>query len=190
MLNEYGFEFDEHTGEIFAEDNLIGPGGLYKLLGIPAYNVLWQAHQHAANNVLACLLSHRHKGSNEVWPSLEVIAKKTGHSKNTVIKAKEVLVDFGFVKIRKRQNGSLWNNHYYIQDSCFHTEKLNEKAKSFLAPVGSCLVCAKTLRPGDYKVVKGRMAHWGCSGNIQKSRAKYKSQLARKGAIGNKSVVD
>jgi hypothetical protein len=172
MFEEDGFTFDENTGEIFSEDNFIGPKGLYTPLGIPAYNVLWRAKEHAANNMLACLLSHRHKGSNEVWPSLNTIVQKTGHGKKTILKAKEVLVEFGFIKIKKKWNGKTWENHYFIQDACFHTAKLNEKARSFLTPVGSCLVCTKALRPGDFKIEDSRMAHWGCSGNIQKIRAK------------------
>ena len=172
MNRNDGIVFDENTGEIFSEDNLIGPGGLYTPLGIPAYNVLWRAKEHAANNMLACLLSHRHKGSNEVWPSLETIMRKTGHGKDTILKAKETLFEFGFIKIKKIWNGKTYENHYFIQDACFHTDKLNEKARAYLIPVGSCLVCTKTLRPGDFKAEGGRMAHWGCSGNIQKIRAK------------------
>jgi hypothetical protein len=181
-MYENGITYDENTGEILSVDNLIGPGGMYAPLGIPAYNVLCQAHKHAANNVLACLLSHRHMGSNEVWPSLETIAKKTGHGKKTVIDAKETLVEYGFVKIKKRRKGNTWHNHYFIQDSCYHSEKLNEKARSFLTPIGSCLVCSKELRPGDFKNHNGKMAHWGCSGNIQKIRAKRLSPMGGKGA--------
>lgn len=190
MIEFESYKVNEETGEIFSKDIKIGPGGLYAAMGIPAYNVLAQAHEHAANNVLVCLLSHRHMGSNEVWPSLETIAKKTGHGKATVIAAKEVLVEFGFVKIRKRRKGNTWNNHYFIDDSCFYSSQLNEKARQYLIPVGSCLVCLKTLRPGDFKEYRGRIAHWGCSGNIQKNRAKYLSPMGRKVPLGTDRDLD
>ena len=189
MIEFEDYSVDEVTGEIFSADNKIGSGGLYTPLGIPAYNVLVQARMHHANNVLTCLLSHRHKGSNEVWPSLETIARKTGHGKEKVNAAKETLIEFGFIRVKKVRNGSVWNNHYFIQDSCFHTELLNEKARSFLIPVGSCLVCMKTLRPGDFKESNGKIAHWGCSGNIQEIRAKRNSQLGKKSASGRKEVA-
>jgi hypothetical protein len=184
MTQEKAIYVDEETGEILEKDIIITKNGLYAPLGIPAYNVLARAKEHAAKDVLVALMSFRHAGDNHVWPSQSLLMRQTGRGKAKVIEGTKVLKEFGFIKVKKVFDGKLMHNHYFIQDSCYYTELLNEKARSFVVPVGSCLVCGKTLFPGDFKKNSDSYAHWRCSGNIAKIGAKSFSPMPRKNAVG------
>jgi hypothetical protein len=63
---------DRETGEILS----ITTGGLYAPLPIPAYQILAQAGEHVAKDVLICLVSHMGKAGQSVFPSYGTIQKK------------------------------------------------------------------------------------------------------------------
>ena len=171
------------TGEILGESIKIRQGGLYVPLGVPAYNILAQNKEHIAKNVLVALLSHLHADSNEVWPSITRLSELTGHSRASVIKANSILVDYGFIYIWKKPMGKRAQNRYFILEACYHHELFSAKVKEYLPIVMSCLVCGKGLKAGEFRKFDGRVAHWGCSGNIQREeRAKFI-------AIGSENVI-
>jgi|GEM_PF-1387296 len=187
MINENGLMIDEETGEILERDIRINKKGLYAPLGIPAYNVLARAKEHGAKDVLTALLTFRHKDSNHVWPSQKSIMFQSGRGKETVIKGTALLEEFGFVKVKRISDGYRMHNHYFIQDSCYLSELMNEKARTYLQPVGSCPVCTKLLFPGTFKKSGDSMAHWGCSGNLGEMRAKSRPPMVKKSANEVKS---
>lgn len=171
------------TGEILGESIKIREGGLYVPMGVPAYNILAQNKEHIAKNVLVALLSHLHADSNEVWPSITRLSQLTGHSRASVIKGNSVLMDYGFVYIWKKPMGKRAQNRYFILDACYHHELFNEKAKGYLPVVMSCIVCGKGLKAGEFRKLNGRVAHWGCSGNIQRE------ERAKLIAVGSKNAI-
>ncbi len=182
MIEIDNLVIDEKTGEIishFPRGPKIGHGGLYAAYPIPAVDVLVQAGEIAAKDVLLCLIDYLGE-TNEVWPSQKSIMKFTKRGKATVLKAIAVLKEYGFIYVYKKPNGIRAENHYFILDACYHHSKMNEKARGYAAITGSCLVCGSALRQGDYKNFNGRTAHWGCSGNIQKKkRANYDSSFVK-----------
>ena len=182
MIEIDNLVIDEKTGEIishFPRGPKIGHGGLYAAYPIPAVDVLVQAGEIAAKDVLLCLIDYLGE-TNEVWPSQKSIMKFTKRGKATVLKAIAVLKEYCFIYVYKKPNGIRAENHYFILDACYHHSKMNEKARGYAAITGSCLVCGSALRQGDYKNFNGRTAHWGCSGNIQKKkRANYDSSFVK-----------
>ena len=183
MIQVDDLKIDGITGEIISyipRGLKIAHGGLYSAYPIPAVDVLVQAGEIAAKDVLLCLIDFLGKDNNEVWPSQATIMKFTKRGKKTVKDATSVLKEYGFVHVYKKPIGIRAENHYFILDACYHHSKMNEKARGYAAITGSCLVCGSALRQGDYKNFNGRTAHWGCSGNIQKKkRANYDSPLVK-----------
>ncbi len=80
-------------------------GSLYAALPIPAFQVLSNATEYAAQKVLLALTMHMGKNSNCVWPSYTQIAQNVGISRNSISKGLSVLYRFGFIKIARFPEG-------------------------------------------------------------------------------------
>lgn len=172
---------DKFTGEILddkEEKLVIGHGGMYSSFPIPAYQILIKADLHAAKDVLLCLVSHLHEGSNAAWPSYTTIAKEAKKGRNTVSKALKDLHEYGFVRSYTWHQGpKKKRNKYYIQRSCYHHSLMNEVALKNLPTLASCPYCHKALTKAEFVIENGNFAHWGCHGAI----APKKFQFALKG---------
>jgi len=177
---------DMSTGEILDDNDgrlIIGRGGLYTALPIPAYKVLVHAKKHAAKNVLVCLVSFLGYGRNDCWPSYETLIKETGHGRKTVSQALKDLTEFGFIRTYHWRQGKKNRVKYYVQDACYSSSKMNKTAKAYLPFVRTCQQCGKGMSIGDFKLEKEFIAHWGCSGSAVRIGPKKKSHLVRRSPI-------
>jgi len=149
---------------------IIVTSGLYSPFPIPAYQVLVNAKEHSAKNVLMCFTSHLGygKSSNCVWPSITKICKETKHTRSTVVRGYRVLVEFGFIKVGKYKSRNGWANRYYFQESCYHFAKMNEMAMAFTSVFGQCDACNKIVRDGEVGAGLDAFVHYGCGGNVKK----------------------
>jgi predicted transcriptional regulator len=161
---------DKFTGEILSDlDNQIDfkQSGLWSRLPIPAFQILAKAKNHAAKDVLLCLVSHMGKGTNAVWPSYDTIQAETGRGRGTVSQALKDLAEYGFVRTFTWQvSQTKKRNKYYIQPACYSQSRMNEVARKDLAIVKRCRWCAKGLVPGDFLKSHNGSHHWGCHGAI------------------------
>lgn len=145
-------------------------GGLYSIFPILAYQVLIEADEHVAKDVLTCFVSHLGygKSSNCVWPSISTICRESRHSRSAVIRGHRVLTEFGFIKIGKYKSRNGWANKYYFQSSCYHSHLMNEKAVSYTKVFGQCEACDKIVRDGEVGSGLDAFVHYGCGGNVRK----------------------
>lgn len=168
----------EHSTEI---PLTIGQGGLSAPLPIHAYRILGRAREHIAKDVLLCLISHLGfaKKNKKVNPSYKTISFETGRSSNSVSKGIRTLEEYGFVRkytIQKARNRK--SNVYYIQESCYQTNLMNEKARSQLPIVGRC-ECGSPVREGEYGIGLDGYHHYRCGALVSplKSRKLLRNQL-------------
>ena len=145
-------------------------GGLYSIFPILAYQVLIEAGEHVAKDVLTCFVSHLGygKSSNCVWPSISTICREARHSRSAVIRGHRVLAEFGFIKVGKYKSRSGWANRYYFQPACFHSYLMNDKAVSYTKVFGQCEACDKIVRDGEVGSGLEAFVHYGCGGNVRK----------------------
>jgi hypothetical protein len=154
-------------------------GGLSAPLPILAYRVLVNAGEHAAKDVLVCLVSHLGLGkkSNRAFPSYTTICRETGRGRKTVSNALNVLIDFGFILKFSIPLGKRKRNVYKILDRCYHSNQMTKKAISYLRVVGRCQ-CGSAVREGEYGVGANALHHYGCGAivHLLKSRKVDDSQ--------------
>ena len=145
-------------------------GGLYSIFPILAYQVLIEANEHVAKDVLTCFVSHLGygKSSNCVWPSISTICREARHSRSAVIRGHRVLAEFGFINLGKYKSKNGWANKYYLQPSCYHSQLMNEKAISYTKVFGQCEACYKIVRDGEVGSGLEAFVHYGCGGNVRK----------------------
>ncbi len=145
------------------EPLVITQGGLSAPLPIPAYRVLANAREHAAKDVLLCLVSHMGLGkkSNRSFPSYTTICRETGRGRKTVSNALNVLIDFGFILKFSIPMGKRKRNVYKILDRCYHSTQMTKKAITYLRIVGRCQ-CGAAVREGEYGVGATALHHYGC----------------------------
>jgi len=148
----------------------ITSGGLYSSFPILAYQVLIEAKEHVAKDVLTCFVSHLGygKSSNCVWPSLNTICRESKHSKSAVVRGYRVLVEFGFIKVGKYKSRYGWANRYYFQPSCYHSHLMNDVAVSYTKVFGQCEACNKIVRDAEVGSGLDAFVHYGCGGNVRK----------------------
>jgi hypothetical protein len=153
-------------------------GGLYSPFPILAYQVLYEAKEHVAKDVLMCFTSHLGygKSSNCVWPSITKICKESGRSRSAVVRGYRILVEFGFIKIGKYKSPNGPANRYYFQPSCYHTAAMNERATEFTKVFGQCEACFKIVRDPEVGSGLEAFVHYGCGGNVRKL-ARVKREL-------------
>jgi len=168
---------DKFTGEILSdldEKLVIAHGGLYSAFPIPAYQVLVRDGNHAAKDVLLCLVSHLHLGSNVAWPSYTTIAKEAKKGRETVSKALKDLNDYGFVRTFTWQvTQKKKRNKYYLDKSCYNHSLMGEKARAGMPKITSCQYCGKGLTEWEFEIRDGVFAHWGCSGGMNLPKARF-----------------
>jgi hypothetical protein len=159
-------------------------GGLYSGFPILAYQILIEANEHIAKDVLTCFVSHLGygKSSNCVWPSISTICREARHSRSAVVRGYRVLIEFGFIKVGKYKTTNGWANRYYFQPACFHSHLMNEKAISFTKVFGQCDVCNKIVRDGEVGSGLDAFVHYGCGGNVRKL-ARVKRELYTPDAV-------
>jgi hypothetical protein len=151
------------TGEI----NTIDTGGLYAPLPIPAYQVLVRMGDHAAKDVLTCLVSHLGSNGVCVFPSYTKIAEEAGISRNRIKKALEVLEEYGFIKIVKWREGKKDRNKYYIQEAAYKSGLMNKYARRHRDVIAGCRRCGQFLNVGQFGEGPSFTAHYGCGGMVK-----------------------
>jgi hypothetical protein len=157
-------------------------GGLYTPWPVPAHQVLVAAKERLAIDVLSCLISHLGLGKNTncVWPSITTICRYTGRTRKSVVEGTRTLKEYGFIKVyQAATNGKRKQNKYYIQPSCYHFEKMNQKCLEYTRVVGQCNRCNKVVHEAEVGV--SAPVHYGCGGQIKllekvKKYAKYKDK--------------
>jgi hypothetical protein len=151
------------TGEILS----ISTGGLYAPLPIPAYQILAQAGEHVAKDVLVCLVSHMGKASALVWPSYGTIQKVTGRSRGAIAGAINLLEEYGFIRvIRKQVQQAKRRNFYYILEAAYKTDKMNTLARAHLAKKGRCS-CGAVVSQAEIGRGSKALHHYGCGEKVK-----------------------
>jgi DNA-binding transcriptional ArsR family regulator len=141
-------------------------GALYAPLPIPAFQVLSNATEYAAQKVLLALVMHMGKNSNCVWPSYTQIAQNVGISRNTISKGLTVLYDFGFIRIGRFPQGKQWRSRYYLQECCWNSGLMKSEAKKHREKKYRCFACLKRLDRGDFGMSGDQRIHFGCGGFV------------------------
>lgn len=162
------------TGEILSDTSdeystEVGQKGLYGMLPIPAFEVLSAMGEYSAQKVLVALVSYQGKvvnGQNIMWPSYPSIMRQVGIGRSSVANGIKVLEQYGFIKIRKRKTGKNFRNIYQLLDSAYDVNQMGEMAKQHFKPTARCLRCLKYLKNGEYGVIDGNSAHWGCGSPV------------------------
>lgn len=142
----------------------ITQGGLWSPLPIHAYRVLGKAKEHIAKDVLVCLVSHLGYAKKNKWiyPSYKTICRESGRSSNSVSKGIRTLEEFGFIRKKTIQVAQTRKrNKYAIQESCYQTNLMGEKARSYLSVFGRCQ-CGGVVREGEYGIGLDGYHHYGC----------------------------
>ena len=125
---------------------VIGTLGLYSAQPILAQIVLAEAKKYSAQRLLLALNSYSGDASDRtVFPSYIQLIKRSGMSSGTISNALKVLVEFEFIKIFKYWEKGRKRSRYYFQDSCYHSYKMNQLARSFLPDVGIC-ACGSAVK--------------------------------------------
>jgi len=144
--------------------------GLYTPFPVLAYRVLVEAKEHIAKDVLTCLISHLglSKTNKSVNPSYNTICRETKRSKTSVASGIRVLVEFGFIKKWTGYDGKTKRkrNTYYIQESCYQSNKMKKVAIDYLPVVGRC-ECGVMVRMGEYGIGLNALHHYSCGDRVQ-----------------------
>jgi hypothetical protein len=140
--------------------------GHYALLPIPAFQVLAKAGDHNAQKVLLALVLHMGKGTNCVWPTYHRIMAIVGIGKSSVRNGLLVLKDLGFIKVAKWQVGKESRVKYYIQDCCYNSGLMSEKAKGYRVKMYRCFACLALIDRGEFGISGDKKVHFGCGGYV------------------------
>lgn len=144
--------------------------GLYTPFAVLAYRVLIEANEHIAKDVLTCLISHlgMSKTNRSVNPSYKTICRETKRSKSSVALGIRVLIEFGFIKKWTGYDGKTKRkrNTYYIQDSCYQSNKMKKVAIDYLPVVGRC-GCGAAVRMGEYGIGQDALHHYSCGDRVK-----------------------
>jgi hypothetical protein len=137
--------------------------GLYSPFPIHAYRILGLAKEHVAKDVLVCFISHLGQANKNkmVKPSYKTICRETGRSRNSVAKGIRTLLEYGFIRKKTIYESKKKRNLYFIQESCYHLDLMNVKARFYLPVVGRC-ECGGAVRLGEYGVGGDALHHYGC----------------------------
>lgn len=168
-------KLNKETGELVP----IKVSGLWSHFPIPAYRLLANKKEFAAQRVLLCLVSHL-GGFNGpyVYPTYEQIQHESGINKKKIREALNVLEDMGLVVVisnRRGTNGKWPNNKYLIKMAIWDVSKMNELALTWTPKSHKCTDCGQLLSKGQFGDEGGvYKPHWGCGGQViaRKSRRK------------------
>ena len=144
----------------------ITKGGLYSPFPIPAYQILVEAKQHIAKDVLLCLVSHLGLGAKVAYPSYSTIALETGRSRGSISGAIKCLQDFGFIKKFQYTIDNKKHNRYYLQESCWNHDRMNKEALEYSPFIGRC-ACGQSVRLGEVGHGTKSYHHWGCGDKVK-----------------------
>jgi len=151
------------TGEI----NSIQPGGLYAPLPIPAYQVLARMKDHQAQRVLISIVSHLGSNGRESFPSYTTISKEAGIGRNSIRKALDILVEYGFIKVFTFRQGKKDRNKYFIQDAAYNSGLMNKFAVNYRTFTAHCRRCGAGMDRGGYGLGPAGATHFGCGGSVK-----------------------
>jgi hypothetical protein len=144
--------------------------GLYTPLPVLAYRVLIEANEHIAKDVLICLVSHLGLGktNRSINPSYKTICRETKRSKSSVASGIRVLLEFGFIKKWTGYDGKTKRkrNIYYIQESCYQSNKMKSVAIDYLPVVGRC-GCGAAVKMGEYGIGQNALHHYSCGDQVK-----------------------
>jgi len=178
---------DKFTGEILndeGEELVIGQGGLYAAFPIPAYQILVSAENHAAKDVLLCLISHLGKANKTSYPSYTTICKEAKKGRGAVSQALKDLNDYEFVRTYTWNEGQKKKrNKYYIQKACYDHSLMNDKALTHLPILRSCPYCRKRLTHAEFEVRDSIFTHWGCSSGLKAQKVQFLLNGSRAGSM-------
>jgi hypothetical protein len=153
--------------------------GLYTPFPVHAYRILGQAKEHIAKDVLLCLVSHLGYGkkNKRVKPSYGTICRETGRGRGSVAKGLRILEEFGFIrKLTIQKSQTRKQNIYYIQESCYQANLMNDKARSYLPLFGRCQ-CGAAVRQGEYGIGGDGYHHYGCGALVFPLKSRQKDVL-------------
>ena len=157
------------------ETLVIGRGGLYSPLPIPAYKILVAAREHVAKDVLVCLVSHLGKSGRKAFPSITLIMREAGRGRTSVIAGVRTLEEFGFIKKFKFLIGDKkLRNIYYLQESCWNNDRMNRQALAFAPIIGRC-GCGAAVKLGEVGAGSVAFHHFGCGDVVELFSTRKKS---------------
>ena len=146
---------------------VIGTLGLYSAQPILAQIVLAEAKKYSAQRLLLALNSYSGDASDRtVFPSYIQLIKRSGMSSGTISNALKVLVEFEFIKIFKYWEKGRKRSRYYFQDSCYHSYKMNQLARSFLPDVGIC-ACGSAVKSREMVFGNSDYHHFNCGAVVR-----------------------
>jgi len=159
-----------------SNDPRLGPGSLWTAMPIPALKTLTYAGETQARDVLSALVLHSGNNTPYVFPSVETIIRFSGVGRNSIKKSVDVLVDYGFIKVKKIPKGKACRHQYQILKACFHYSDFNEVAQRFIVPKGVCGACQALTSGHEWIANEGiindiRVSIWyhiNCGGRIKK----------------------
>jgi hypothetical protein len=160
-------KLDKKTGELVP----IKVDGLWSHFPIPAYRLLANKNELAAQRVLLCLVSHL-GGVNGpyVFPTYKQIQQESGVNVKKIREALNVLEEMGLVVVypnRRGTNGKWPNNKYLIKMACWDVSQMNELALKWTSKSHKCVDCGKLLSKGQFGDEGGKYKpHWGCGGQV------------------------
>ncbi|CAN2245569.1 hypothetical protein MCEMZLE22_01261 [actinobacterium SCGC AAA044-D11] len=159
-----------------SNDPRLGPGSLWTAMPIPALKTLTYAGEGQARDVLNALVLHSGNGTPYVFPTVETIQRFSRVGPNNIKKSIDVLVNYGFIKVKKIPKGKACRHQYEILRACYHYSEFNEIAKRFIVPKGICTTCwtltsSHEWIDGDAFINDLRVRMWyhiNCGGRIKK----------------------
>jgi hypothetical protein len=155
------------------ESKILKDGSHYAFAPIPAFQVLAGAKEHGAQQVLLALILHQGKNSNSVWPSYKQIQYIVGIGPDKVKSGLAVLLDLGFIKKAQWREGKTLRSRYYLQDCCYNSGLMSDKAKAFRKKGYRCFACLKYVDRGEFGFgPTDKKVHFGCGGYVYGLKAR------------------
>jgi hypothetical protein len=157
-----------------SNDPRLGPGSLWTAMPIPALKTLTYAGETQARDVLNALVLHSGNNTPNVFPTVETIMRFSGVGNNSIKKSIDVLVNYGFIRVKKIPKGKACRHQYEILKACFHYSEFNEVAQRFIVPKGICGACGALTSGHEWIASEGLINnvpvripyHFNCGGRI------------------------
>ena len=158
-----------------SKDPRLGPGSLWSAMPIPAIKALANAGEKTAIQVLNALVAHADGRSHTVFPTVDTIERYVSLKDTSIKKATNVLMKFGFIKVKNVKQGRTFRYEYEILRACYHYREFNEVASRYKKQKGLCCVCRNWVYGDEWYTRRGtdRIAdiqiriHKNCGGQIK-----------------------
>jgi len=159
----------------------------YVRVPVKALNLLADLKQYKAQRLLLALCTYMDFNNHTCWPSYPAIMERSGLRKNDIKANLDLLVEFKFIKVRKKHMGGEGISNFYTITDVGYLPHLWECDLRATLPISAvCGACAKPLRAGDYSgKINGRSHHFGCGGQV----IIYSSKKQAKRHFGKKPPV-